>query len=113
MLLVKHASHKPHTLPGGHVEENETFQEALIREIREELDIVVELVGLVTIYREPNILSLPAPVRVKMIEFVNDRGPQRNYEEYFLAHLVTGTISPQASEIASFGWFTLEQIKNM
>ena len=95
------------------MEENETFQEALIREIREELDIVVELVGLVTIYREPNIRSLPAPVRVKMIEFVNDRGPQRNYEEYFLAHLVTGTISPQASEIASFGWFTLEQIKNM
>lgn len=113
ILLVKHASHKPYTLPGGHVKENETFQEALIREVREELDVVVELVGLVTIYREPNIHSLPAPVRVRMIEFVNDRGPQRNYEEYFLAHLVTGTISPQASEIASFDWFSLDQIRVM
>ena len=48
-----------------------------------------------------------------MIEFVNDRGPQRNYEEYFLAHLVSGTITVQASEIASFGWFTLDQIRAM
>lgn len=113
VLLVKHASHKPYTLPGGHVEENETFQEAFIREAREELDIVVELVGLVTIYREANIKSLPAPVRVRMIEFVNDRGPQRNYEEYFLAHMVSGTITVQASEIASFGWFSLDQIRAM
>ena len=113
ILLVKHASHKPYTLPGGHVEENETFQDALIREAREELDIEIELIGLVTQYRETNIRALPAPVRVKMIEFVNDRGPQRNYEEYFLAHYISGEITVQADEIADYGWFTLDEIRAM
>lgn len=74
---------------------------------------MIELIGLVTIYREGNIQSLPAPVRVQTIEYTNDRGPQRKYEEFFLAHLVSGTITPQASEIASFGWFDLNQIRGM
>jgi 8-oxo-dGTP diphosphatase len=73
ILLVKHGSHKPYTLPGGHLEKNETFQEALIREAREELGIVVELIGLVTIYRENHIQSLPAPVRVQTIEYTNEK----------------------------------------
>jgi len=113
ILLVKHGSHKPYTLPGGHVEENETFQEAMIREAREELDIVIELVGLVTIYKEGHIVSLPAPVRVQTIEYENERGPQRKYEEFFLAHYVSGILVPDTSEIASFGWFTLDQIRAM
>jgi len=113
ILLVKHGSHKPWTLPGGHVEESETFQEAMIREAREELDIMIELVGMVTIYKESNIQSLPAPIRVQTIEYTNDRGPQRKYEEFFLAHMISGTITVQASEIASFGWFTLDQIRAM
>ena len=113
ILLVKHASHKPYTLPGGRVKENETFQEAFIREVREELDVVVELVGLVTIYKENTIQSLPAPVRVQVIEYENERGSQRKYEEFFLAHYVSGTISLQASEIASCDWFSLDQIRTM
>lgn len=113
ILLVKHGSQKPYTLPGGHVEEGETFQEAFIREAREELDIVVELIGLVTIYRENNIHSLPAPTRVQIIEYTNDRGPQRKYEEFFLAHMISGTIAVQSSEIASFAWQTLDQIRAM
>lgn len=86
----------------------------MIREAREELDIMIELVGMVTIYKESNIQSLPAPVRVQTIEYENERGPQqRKYEEFFLAHHISGTLTPQKSEIASFGWFTLDQIRNM
>lgn len=113
ILLVKHGSHKPYTLPGGHLEENETFQEAVIREAREELDIVIDLIGLVTIYQEAGIKSLPAPVRVQTIEYENERGPQRKYEEFFLAHIVSGAVNIDSHEIASFDWFTLEQIREM
>jgi NADH pyrophosphatase NudC (nudix superfamily) len=95
------------------VEKDETFQEAFIREAREELDIAVELIGMVTIYKENNIQSLPAPVRVQTIEYENERGPQRKYEEFFLAHMLSGIITLQTSEIASFGWFTLDQVRVM
>ena len=98
ILLVKHGSHKPWTLPGGHVEENETFQEAMIREAREELDIMIELVGMVTIYKESNIQSLPAPVRVQTIEYENERGPQRKYEEFFLAHHIKREKATKSSQ---------------
>ena len=113
ILLVKHASHKPWTLPGGHVEEDETFQEAMIREAREELDIVIELIGLVTIYRGSIIQSLPAPVRVQIIDYTNERGPQRKYEEFFLARIISGTIAVDSTEIAGYTWKTLDEIRTM
>ena len=95
------------------MEENETFQEAFIREAREELDITVELIGLVTIHEEIGVKSLPAPVRVQTIEYENEKGPQRKYEEFFLAHLVSGTVSIDSHEIVSCDWFSIEQIRRM
>jgi len=113
ILLVKHAEHKPWTLPGGHLEENETFQEALIREAKEELSIAIELIGLVTLCQEPNITTLPAPVRVQVIEYENEKWFHKKYEEFFLAHIISGTIFPQASEIADYDWKTLEEIRTI
>lgn len=113
ILLVKHAQHKPWTLPGGHVEAGETFQQAMIREAKEELGLTVELIGMITLCQEPNITTLPAPVRVQTIEYTNDRGPQRKYEEFFLAHVVAGNIVPQASEIADYDWKTLKEIREL
>ncbi len=73
ILLVKHATHKPWTLPGGHVEAGETFQQAMIREAKEELSINIELIGMITLCQESTITTLPAPVRVQVIEYTNDR----------------------------------------
>lgn len=42
-----------YTLPGGHVEENETFETTLIREIQEELNITVSIKEkILTMYNE-------------------------------------------------------------
>ncbi|MFH1425014.1 MAG: NUDIX hydrolase [archaeon] len=40
-------------LPGGFVEANETVEQAAVREVKEELDIDVELEGLLGVYSEP------------------------------------------------------------
>lgn len=111
ILLVRHAKHKPWTLPGGHVEVGETFQQAMIREAKEELGLNIELVGMITLCQEANITTLPAPVRVQTIEYTNEKWPQRKYEEFFLAHVVSGTIMPQPSEIAEYDWKTFEEIR--
>lgn len=73
ILLVRHAKHKPWTLPGGHVEAGETFQQAMIREAKEELSLNIELVGMITLCQEANITTLPAPVRVQTIEYTNEK----------------------------------------
>ena len=56
VLLVKR-SIKPFkgfwTIPGGHIDFGETSQESLIREIKEETNIDVEIVKLIKIYDNP------------------------------------------------------------
>lgn len=34
-----------YAIPGGHVEENETYEETVIRELREEMNLDIELLG--------------------------------------------------------------------
>lgn len=56
VLLIKR-SIKPYkgfwTIPGGHIDFGETSQDSLIREIKEETNIDVEIVGLIKIYDDP------------------------------------------------------------
>ena len=91
----------------------ETFQQAMVREIKEVLSLNIELIWMITLCRESHITTLPAPVRVQTIEYTNEKWPQRKYEEFFLAHVVSGTIMPQASEIAEYDWKTFEEIREI
>ncbi len=70
--------------PGGKVEAGETLARALVRELEEELGIVVSPGDLVTVIRH--------------------RYPERTVELNFLrASIVEG--EPRTIEVAEFGWF--------
>src|SRR5680860_642662 len=43
VLLVHHKKFNKWTPPGGHIEENETPDQALMREWKEELDLVIDI----------------------------------------------------------------------
>ena len=57
VLLLKRA-HEPFNgywvLPGGHVERNETVEEAAVREMKEELGIDVDVEKLIGIFSDPD-----------------------------------------------------------
>jgi len=45
LLLIRHAKLDKWLPPGGHIEENETYDEAVMREVKEETGLDVEFVG--------------------------------------------------------------------
>ena len=113
VLLVKHRVSNPWTLPGGHVEKEETFQDAFIREAYEELGLKINLITEEEPSKEKGIMLLPRPTRIQVIEYTNHRGPVRKYEEFFLAEVISGTLKKQDNEIYAVIWKSLEEIEKI
>ena len=82
--------------PGGHVEENESTEEALVREVKEELDTNISATGLQKIAHK---------------EDSSDEG-ELIVSTFFLS---TDLLFPklQAKELIGFGWFTFDEFRKM
>jgi len=77
--------------PGGHIEEDEEESAALVREIKEELDLDIKTVR--------KIAQLPGDV-IKAVG-------------YWECEVLSGDISADEAEIEEHGFFTLDQMENM
>lgn len=78
--------------PGGHIEAGETEDEAVVREIKEELNIDVAAVQ-------------------KIAETQGDVEGQITY--WWKCEYITGEIKVQEDEISDAGYFTKTQLENM
>ncbi len=89
LLLVRISyAHKKWSLPGGGVDKGESFEQAALRELKEEVGIVVEHI-------------------IDIGEYRSDRNFKRNIVRCFYAHTDSSFFKIDNLEISEAGWFAV------
>lgn len=113
VILVHHKKEGKWLAPGGHVEQNETPDEAAIREVYEETGLKIDLASSLPkasfvngdhkLLRQPEFISIH-----RLVEL-----PQhRHLVLHYLARTTTDKVTLAATEHNDLRWFTREDLTN-
>ena len=108
ILLVKHKKSGRFMSCGGHVEKNELVQDALIREVKEELNLDVEIIHEKQF--ENLTTELATPFNVCYKELPN--GNKVQIFEYLCKVKSLENLKLLKCELDEYKWFSLEDTKN-
>jgi 8-oxo-dGTP diphosphatase len=111
-LLLKHRKVEKWLCPGGHIEPNETPDEALLREVKEETGLDVHFMGDIDkTFGDDQVRILHSPFVVQD-ELINIPGDEHYHID--LIYLCTSGTDKLATEEASdIGWFTYEETEKL
>lgn len=109
MLLLLHKKLRMWLPPGGHIEERETPDEAVLREAREETGLVVEIVGPAP-RPDPaggkvRFLRRPRVVQVEAID-----GLHEHIDLIYFCRPIGGRLARAESEAEQLRWFTPSEL---
>jgi 8-oxo-dGTP pyrophosphatase MutT (NUDIX family) len=109
LLVVYHKKLGIWLHPGGHVGENESFLEALIREIKEEVGLDVEIISnkKFKTNKYEHVKEEPTPFRVSVS--VNKSAIRLDY----VAKTNTNKITLQEQELLDYKWINEEEINEL
>jgi ADP-ribose pyrophosphatase YjhB (NUDIX family) len=110
LLLVAHKKLGVWLYPGGHVDPAETPDDAVVREVKEETGLDVELLGPDSTslsFPQADVWGLHTPYKV-LLEHVDDpRGEHYHIDLIYLCGVVGGVLQHNA-EVTEAGFFTRE-----
>jgi 8-oxo-dGTP pyrophosphatase MutT (NUDIX family) len=113
VLLVHHKKFNKWTPPGGHLEENETPDQAVIREWKEELSLDVEVLPAheSAFAGDSNATPIPMPFHIDL----EREGFDVPHVGYFFYVKLQGSsdISIQTEELHDAGWFGKEDLPGL
>jgi len=110
VLLIHHKKLNLWLPPGGHIEENETPDDALKREFREEVGIDIEIINRNDMPKAGNIIKqLAVPFYVN----VHNVGDHDHCCLFYLCKPKTPKIKENTKEINNFKWFSKEDLSKV
>ncbi|MCL2835041.1 MAG: NUDIX domain-containing protein [Treponema sp.] len=114
VLMIYH--NKLHTWlpPGGHVEENELPDDAVLREIFEETGIRAKILPNREELRitDGRCRVLERPFIV-LLEDIEGNGRHNHIDMVYVCTTQDEEFKPQKSEVSDIGWFTVEQVDKL
>jgi len=110
ILMIKHNKLKVWLPPGGHIDENELPDDALLREIYEETGIKAKIMpdkqGLSILNEGCRELARPFAI---LLENIEGDGTHNHIDLVYLCAAESEELAPQESEVSGIGWFSLEE----
>ena len=110
VLMIRHKKLKVWLPPGGHIDENELPDNAVLREILEETGIKATLIQNKKNLDLPYELTLPFVI---LLEDIERDGTHNHIDMIYLCKALGDELKPQESEVDGIGWFTFEKIKRL
>lgn len=110
VLLIHHRKSGLWLPPGGHMDLHETPDSALVREIKEELNLDIEIIGSGEVPMEGNIKQqLATPFHVN----VHSAGDHDHCCFFYICKPKNlGSLSPDSREIVSHEWYSKEDLES-
>lgn len=112
VLFVYHKKFQKWMPPGGHVDPNETPQEAAVREVLEETGLTVQLISDESHLHYPNVTSLTRPYMCLLEEIPAYKNIEahQHIDFIFLAEVIGGTEKVNSDESDALRWFSYEEL---
>ena len=114
VLLIKHRKLHVWLPPGGHVEENELPDDAVLREIYEETGIRAEMLpnrrGLSL--SSGHAKEMETPFAVLLVDIEGD-GSHNHIDLIYACRAMSDVLVPDENEITDAAWFSCEQIRDL
>lgn len=111
-LIVMHPKSENWTIPGGHIDEGETIQKAVKRELKEEFNIKIKLLGERDDFGIEHIKEVALPVANYKIYYDSKKFGKVKKQEYIFHAEVANLESMKVckKEIKDHKWVTPEEL---
>ena len=113
ILMIHHNKYGVWLPPGGHIEENELPDDALLREIFEETGIKAKIIPTQKLGLSEKYCKELAQPFVVLLEDIESNGLHNHIDLIYLCRAVNENYTMNEKEVHGIGWFTVDEIKQL